>query len=238
MLSISAGAWILVAMEATGMALPAFCSTGALWTAPSASLDLVLALNPPGSLAAGWALMLAAMMAPLLIVPVRHIRDRCLPRGRARVVALFVAGYATSWMVAGAMLLALAIAMRLAVPRAWLPLSAAALPALVWQISPAKQICLNRCHLQPELAAFGLAADVDALHFGLTHGIWCVGSCWALMLLPLLVPHGHVATMAAVALWLFSERLERPTSPRWIWRGPGKAIRIVAARAGMRPRHR
>ncbi|WP_167480726.1 DUF2182 domain-containing protein [Mesorhizobium waimense] len=31
----------------------------------------------------------------------------------------------------------------------------------------------------------------------MTHGVWCVGSCWALMLLPLLVSHGHVATMAA-----------------------------------------
>lgn len=236
MLSISMLAWIVVAMEATGMTLPAFCSAGALWAAPStASLDLVLALNPPASLAGSWALMLAAMMAPLLIAPVRHIRDRCFPRRRARTVALFVAGYAASWMVAGAVLLSLAFAVRLTAPASWPPLTAAAMLALVWQISPAKQICLNRCHVRPELAAFAPAADLDAIHFGATHGVWCVGSCWTLMLLPLLVAYGHIAAMAAVALWLFAERLDRPMPPRWSWRGPGKAIRIAVARIGMRP---
>ena len=75
--------------------------------------------------------------------------------------------------------------------------------------------------------------------FGITHAVWCVGSCWALMLLPLLVSHGHIAVMAAVALWLAAERLDRPRTPRWRWRwhGPGKAARIVIAQARMRVQH-
>ncbi|MFK0689576.1 DUF2182 domain-containing protein [Mesorhizobium sp. IMUNJ 23033] len=87
-------------------------------------------------------------------------------------------GYAASWMVAGAVLLSLAFAVRLTAPASWLPLTAAAMLALVWQISPAKQICLNRCHVRPELAAFGPAADLDAIHFGATHGA-LAGSVWA-----------------------------------------------------------
>jgi hypothetical protein len=54
------------------------------------------------------------------------------------------------------------------------------------------------------------------------------------MLLPLLVSHGHLAVMAAVALWLAAERLDRPLTPRWRWRGPGKGVRMAVAQARMR----
>ena len=60
---------------------------------PDGSLDMLLASNPPASLALGWALMLAAMMAPVLIAPVRHVRDRSFARRRTRSIGLFVAGY-------------------------------------------------------------------------------------------------------------------------------------------------
>ncbi|MBV8910862.1 MAG: DUF2182 domain-containing protein, partial [Gammaproteobacteria bacterium] len=77
--------------------------------------------------------------------------------------------------------------------------------------------------------AFGSAADADALQFGLLQGIWCVGSCWALMLLPGIVSGWHVAAMATVALWLCAERLDTPASPRWRLRVPAKAVRIALA---------
>jgi predicted metal-binding membrane protein len=234
-LFISAAAWILLVVEPGGAALSAHCSPAMLGVMPSpASLDLLLKFNPPASLAAGWALMLAAMMAPVLIAPVRHVRDRSFSHRRARAIALFVAGYASVWMAAGVMLLALALAARLVAPESSVPVALAAMIALVWQFSPFKQRCLNRCHAHSELAAFGPAADIEALRFGLSHGVWCVGSCWALMLLPLLVSRGHVAAMAAVTLWLFAERLDRPMPPRWRLRAPDKAARIVFAQARMR----
>jgi predicted metal-binding membrane protein len=174
------------------------------------------------------------MMAPLLIAPVRHVRDRSFSRRRARAIVLFAAGYAAIWMAAGVMLVELAAAVRLVVSNSSVPVALAAVIALVWQFSPLKQRCLNRCHAHPELAAFDRAADVDALRFGLMHGVWCVGSCWAPMLLPLLVSRGHVAAMAAVALWLFAERLDSPMPLGWRLRGPGKAARIAVAQTRMR----
>jgi hypothetical protein len=54
------------------------------------------------------------------------------------------------------------------------------------------------------------------------------------MLLPLVISRGHIAAMAAVSLWLFAERLERPMPPRWRLRGPGKAARIAMAQTRMR----
>jgi predicted metal-binding membrane protein len=178
--------------------------------------------------------MLAAMMVPLLIAPVRHIHNSSFARRRVRAIALFVAGYAAVWMLAGVVLLALALAVRLAVPDSSVPLPLMAMIALFWEFSPAKQRCLNRGHAHSELAAFGRAADIDALCFGLRHGVWCVGSCWALMLLPLLVSSGHVAAMAVVWVWLFAERLDRPMPPRWCLRGPGRAARLAVAQARVR----
>jgi predicted metal-binding membrane protein len=175
--------------------------------------------------------MLAAMMAPLLIAPMRHIRDRSFARRRARAIALFATGYAAIWMPTGAVLLILALTLGMGALGSWLTAVLTTIFALVWQFSPIKQRCLNRCHAHPELAAFGLAADLDALGFGLRHGIWCVGSCWALMLLPLLLSRGHLAAMVAVTLLLLSERLDSPAPVRWHWRGPGRAVRIAVAQA-------
>jgi predicted metal-binding membrane protein len=202
-----------------------------------ASLELLMAFNPPASLAVGWALMCAAMMVPLLGAPVRHLCDRSFARRRALAIGLFIVGYATIWMAAGAMLLALMLAIRLVPAKSSVPLTLVALIALVWQVSPAKQRCLNRGNAHPDLAVFGRAADIDALRFGLTHGSWCVGSCWALMLLPLLVTRGHVAAMAAVTLWLLGERLDKPMPPRWGWRAPRKAARLAVAQVRMRLQH-
>jgi len=133
-------------------------------------------------------------------------------------------------------LLAIELAVKLFAPQSYLPAAGVVLIALVWQFSPVKQRCLNRCHAHTELAAFGAAADFDALRFGMTHGTWCAGSCWALMLFPMLLLRGHVVAMASVAVLIFSERLEQPRPPSWRWRGLGKATRIVVAQARIRLR--
>jgi predicted metal-binding membrane protein len=222
---LSAAAWILLVVEPGGQALFTHCPP---------SLDLLLRQAPPASIAMGWALMLVAMMAPVVIAPVRHVRDRSFAHRRAHAIALFVAGYAAIWMAAGVVLLPLALGIRLIAHESSLPVVLVTTIAIVWQFSPFKQRCLNRCHSHGELAAFGPAADIGALRFGLTHGVWCAGSCWALMLVPLLLSRGHLVGMAAASLCLFAERLDRPMPPSWRVRGPGKAARIVIAQTRMR----
>jgi predicted metal-binding membrane protein len=193
------------------------------------SFDVLTWYLQPGGPASGWMLMVAAMMSPMLIAPVRYVRDRSLARRRPRAVALFVAGYGTTWAAAGAVLLATVLgAQQLAAPA---PLGAASalLVAVIWESSPAKQRCLNRSHAHPALRAFGAAADLDALRFGITHAAWCVGSCWAVMLLPPSAPSGHLAVMAAVTAWLVAERIEGPAPARWTLRRPAKAARLLVA---------
>jgi predicted metal-binding membrane protein len=227
-------AWGAIALGPDDVALPGLCTPTAEWPNPAATLNLVLALNPPAALAAGWALMIAAMMPPLIMGPLRHVRDRSFARRRGRGMVLFVAGYGAAWMAAGVALQSLTLALRLAAPEPLPPLAVAAAVALVWQVSPAKQWCLNACHRRPALAAFGAAADLDVFGFGLMNGASCAGACWALMVLPLLVGRGHVLAMIAVALFVSAERLERPAPLAWRWRGPGKALRVTTAQSRMR----
>ena len=232
-LLISAVTWILLLVEPGSMGLLAHCPATGSGAMP-VTFQMLLAMSSPMSLAAGWALMLVAMMSPVLIPPVLHIRLGSFTHRRARSVALFVTGYAAIWMAIGGVLLAIEIMVHLFISEWYLPAVSMVLIALVWQLSPFKQRCLNRCHANSELAAFGAKADFDALRFGMTHGTWCVGSCWALMLFPMLLPRGHVVAMAIAAALMFSERLEQPRPPCWRWRGFGKAGRIVVAQARMR----
>lgn len=198
------------------------------------SFQMLLEMNPISSMMAGWALMLVAMMSPTLIAPLRHILNRSFKRRRARSVTLFVVGYAAIWMAAGGLLIAVMLMLNLLAPQSYLPAAGVGIIAFVWQCSPIKQRCLNRGHNHTELAAFGIAADLDALRFGITHGVWCVGSCWALMLLPMLLLQGHFAAMAVVTFVMTSERLEQPRPLSWRLRFPGKLMRIVVAQTRIR----
>lgn len=213
LLAVGAAAWLaLAALSADAAAHGA--AHGTSWT--------------PASLAAQAVLMFAAMMVPLSGGPVRHVRDRSLARRRGRAVALFAAAYALPWIAATAVLLLVSRWIVSAESAAVVALAAGGVA--VFQGSPPKQHCLNRCHAHPPLAAFGARADLDVLRFGARHALWCIGSCAGLMLLPMLFTRGHLAVMAGVTLWLAGERCEKPVAPRWRWRGPSGAARIALAR--------
>ena len=142
---------------------------------------------------------------------------------------LFVAGFVALWMVVGIILQTVALIARWALPLPMLCLAVAMTAAWLWQVSPAKQWFLNRCHQRPALAAFGFAADLDAFWFGFRNGAACAGACWALMLPMLLAGQGAFALMIAATLFSFAESLETPAPLAWRWRGGAKALRILAA---------
>jgi predicted metal-binding membrane protein len=209
LLAVSAAAWLLLIVQPHEAAV---CMMPSMrWT--------------PASLFAASALMFAAMMVPLIGPPVLHVRDSSLARRRPRAIALFVASYGLPWIVAGgAMLFAGSWIVAADSP---LVLPAAVVALAAWQCSPIKQRCLNRCHAHTALSAFGAKADFDVLRFGFVHAWWCVGSCVALMVLPMLFVRGHLVMMAIATLWLAAERVDRPAVPRWSWRGPQHAVRIA-----------
>ena len=177
----------------------------------------------------GWALMLTAMMAPLLIPALRHVRARSLRSRRWRAVSLVTVAHAAVWTVGGIVLLTVASALRLVTGQPALAVLLGLVAALTWQLSPLKQYCLNRHCAHPPISSFGSAADRDALHFGGTHAAWCLGSCWALMLVSLLAPAWHVAVMLVVSVWMWVEPFDRPERPTWRVRLPLRFLRIAGA---------
>lgn len=184
-----------------------------------ASHSMSLSSLSIAGLAVGWASMLAAMMAPALIPPILHLRLRALARRRWRTIGLFVAGYFAVWMALGGIFIGFVRGLGEMAPAPWVPALVVVAVALVWQASPLKQRCLNRCHSHRPVAVWGSAADLDALRVGVAHGMWCASSCWALMLVPMVLHTAHLAAMAVVTLIIVGERLEHPQPPRWAWRG-------------------
>ncbi|MFD2719554.1 DUF2182 domain-containing protein [Hymenobacter monticola] len=201
--------------------------------APSGELLASVTPLSPGltwAWAGNWALMLVAMMLPTLVAPLCHVHSRSFARRRARAMSLFVLGYGAVWLVVGSGLLGLQRLVQGWFANPYLLAGAAVLLALVWQASPLKQRFLNRGHRHRALAAFGVRADADALRLGLEHGGWCAASCWALMLVPPLLPSGHLWAMAAVGLLMYCERLDPPGQPAWRWRGFKTAVGFARLR--------
>lgn len=212
-LGASLAAWlVMVAWPLwSGEALPAsLCGSGsASWLTQDWLVSAGL----------GWMLMIVAMMLPMSVPALAHVRRSTFAHGRWRAMALFLAGYGAIWLMAGWAMKALEMLVRSATTSLYLPALGAGVLALVWQASPAKQCCLNRCHVHRPLAAFGWRAALDALRLGLRHGAWCVASCSPLMLLLLLLPQGHVVGMMAASVFMFAERLDPPRPPAWRLRG-------------------
>jgi predicted metal-binding membrane protein len=128
-------AWSILAFGGSTLMLPALCSANALPVMPlSESLDLALVFNAPATLAAGWALMLAAMMLPLVVAQLRHVRERSFARRRARAMLLFVLGYLAVWTAAGMVLQVAALVALWTVP----------LP-LMWLAVGSRPRCCGRC---------------------------------------------------------------------------------------------
>ena len=225
--NLTRGPWPgVLAVSAAGWAALAALECSSLGAAICSATPVILRLWSPQRLAEQsllWSLMVLAMAPPLLAPAIHRLWTVSLARRRPRAVAAFAIGYALIWITAGLVLYPAALTLALVLkPLGVFGVVVAVLPALIWQASPAKQTCLNRCHYQPCLAPFGLAADCDALRYGLVSGLWCLGACWVLMLTPLVIGAAHLALMAVAALALLAERGRR--SRPAVWRLPGGGL--------------
>ena len=213
---LSIAGWVVLAASDGGLILPSICASGTpLFSALNGSVVMAWQLRSMDGLALSWSAMLAAMMPLLLLWPLEHIWARSLADRRVRAMGLFFLGYAGAWLFAMALLVLVSSALRMAMDRGTLSAFLIALgAAVVWQGSAIKRVLLNRCHALPSLPAFGAAAEWGSFKFGMETGLYCVGACWALMLLPLLAGSLHLAVMAAVAIFMLHERHATPKPAR------------------------
>jgi len=229
----AAASWAAMAALSEQRTLAVFCSTDIWSTLSLDRLAVAMTFYSPERLVGEWMLMVAAMMMPMLAGAVGHVRARTLPNRRPRSLALFMVGYAAIWIACGLPIVLAALALQLMQSGPIVTVALVGSIILVWQFSPGKQFCLNHCHDLPPLAARGLRADLAALRYGATRGIWCCGTCWALMLIPLTTQSGHLLAMAATSAFLIAERLDKPRRPAWEMRWPSTIVRLLWFRLGL-----
>lgn len=216
LLAVSAGGMTLFRLYASEVNGPSLCTSLAGLLRPGAwfkSAEAALLFSSPGKLLGEWALMLLAMMPLLLAMPLMHVWRSSSMRNRASVAATFLMGYVATWMIAGPILIGLALLIQVGLGKqAWFAVLVA---ALVWSSSPLQRQSLNNAHRLKRIGLFGLTAYADAFAFGATHGGWCITSCWAWMLLPMISGSWHLAAMVAGGTVMLLERLSPSNKPTW-----------------------
>jgi len=164
-----------------------------------------------------WFLMSIAMMLPSAAPMIRtycEIADTAEAKGEAVVHPLvLVAGYLAVWLAASLAFAALTTAVgSLAggVISAPVTGTAAALAlgiAGLYQFSGLKEACLKKCR-RPFSILFARWSTRPAKVFrlGVEQGVWCVGCCWALMLVMFAVGLMNLFWMALIGLFTVVEK--------------------------------
>ena len=165
----------------------------------------------------GWTLMTVAMMLPTSLPLVEIFRRLTLRRAdRAQLVALLIAGYLGVWVAFGVVAHVADWGLHELYERsAWLESNAwvfgagSLLVAGAFQFTALKYRCLDRCRtpLSFVMAHWrGSRERTQAFLLGVNHGRFCVGCCWALMLLMFAVGTGNVGWMLVLGAVMAIEK--------------------------------
>jgi predicted metal-binding membrane protein len=166
-----------------------------------------------------WAVMMVGMMGPsatpMLLFAASHARHA--NRRVSTVVLPFALGYLTTWSGFSAVATLgqwalnkaalLSSAMAVSSPR----LAGALLVAAgVYQLTPAKRACLAHCETPMGFLMHHWREGAGgAYRMGVRHGLYCVGCCWALMVVLFAVGVMNLAWVAMLTVFILAERLGR-----------------------------
>jgi predicted metal-binding membrane protein len=217
---------VLAAITAAWAAAIAAQATGA---AGVVHHDTVLADGPPPAGAvllflAGWQVMTVAMMLPSSLPLVRMFAAASVAApGRGRALAAFLGAYALVWTTFGTLafagdagLHALVNASPWLERHEWAIAPAVLMLAGVFQFSSLKDACLRSCrHPASFMHRHYERGTAGAFNLGARHGVFCVGCCWALMLVMFAVGVASLIWMALLTALMVHEKT-RPTGARTV----------------------
>ncbi len=165
----------------------------------------------------GWVLMLAAMMLPTtfpLIEMFRRLTQRS--KDQTLLMVLLVGGYLSVWLGFGAVAHAADWVVLEAVDRldpgqrgSWMIGAGVVLLAGIFQFTRLKYRCLDKCRTPLSFVTQywrRQSGRLGAFMLGIRHGAYCVGCCWALMLLMFAVGAGNVGWMLALGAVMAIEK--------------------------------
>jgi predicted metal-binding membrane protein len=166
-------------------------------------------------LAGAWQFMTAAMMLPssLPVIRLYTITARPAPAWR-QSVSLFLVAYFAVWTAFAVPAFIGDMGLHHLVHSwPWLDQHARLIPAAtftlaaVWQLTPLKDACLRECrHPAVFLQRYYARGPRAGLLLGLRHGIFCLGCCWALMMVMFAAGVAHLAWMGVLGLLMVAEK--------------------------------
>ncbi|MGH9605377.1 MAG: DUF2182 domain-containing protein [Terracidiphilus sp.] len=171
-----------------------------------------------GALFAMWAAMMLAMMLPSMLPFAFAFSGEQSRRHRAQLplvpTAFFISGYFAVWAVfSGACAAVQELLHRQALLSPTMSLTShvfsgvVLISAGVYQWTPMKNACLRHCRspLTFLLSEWREGAD-GAFRMGAGHGLFCIGCCWMLMLLPFAAGVMNLLWMAGITILLLLEK--------------------------------
>ena len=175
--------------------------------------DTTLALLFVGA----WTVMTVAMMLPTSVPLIATFDTIAGERpDRSLLVALVVIGYLVTWVLLGLVVYSAGIVVqRFAVTSPWLRAhgyvggAGLFLVAGLYQFSPLKYRCLDKCRSPLSFVLGHWQGQHDrrnAMWLGVHHGLFCVGCCWALMLLMFAVGVGNLGWMLVLGAVMAIEK--------------------------------
>ena len=164
-----------------------------------------------------WQLMFAAMMLPTALPLIGLFAKAAAKQPRPRAaIAGFLGGYALVWTGFGLLAFLFDMGVHAAVDASpWLDshqwiLGAGVLAlAGAFQFSSLKYACLDKCrHPGQFMLRFYRRGIGGGMQLGLRHGVFCVGCCWALMLVMFSVGMASLIAMAALTGLMIHEKTQ------------------------------
>jgi predicted metal-binding membrane protein len=211
-------------MIGAALLLVTFIAGWHTWSFAWSMADMQMTAPMPWTLAAAealllmWVAMMAAMMlpsmTPVALLYARHCRSHSNSFGVYVPTSLFVAGYLAVWTGFSAIATGLQwlidwlgwLSPEIAIHR---PLIAGLALAGVglYQLTPPKDACLAHCRNPVAFLTMRLQPGrLGALRMGVVHGLYCLGCCWALMLLLFVGGAMNLAVVLALAVFIAIEK--------------------------------
>lgn len=160
---------------------------------------------------ATWQVMIVAMMLPSSVPMLKLFVRASINQPRSQqALVIFICAYATVWAGFAIALFGLDITLHQwswLRETPWLYSGFSLAVAGAFQFSSLKQRCLQVCrHPFSFLTHHYERGLLGAWKLGLYHGLYCLGCCWALMLVMFVMGVGHFTWMLALTVVMIVER--------------------------------
>jgi len=227
-----------------------FILTAAAWVAilrapmggdDMAGMQMVMAPTARDAVAyvVAWAVMMAAMMLPsampMIALYAAIQRNAASAAARTASVAGFALIYLALWAATGVPIYFASLALMAVGPATLAYVTAGVLvTAGVFQLSPLKQICLRHCRSPLGfLMGHWRAGRRGGLALGLAHACYCLGCCWALMVVLVVAGAMGLPWVLVIACVVAAEKLV--WGGEWIARAAGVALTLLGLATALHP---